>query len=229
MIAPGQHVKSFSQIVFPTTKPEIEKLVLDAALGTNCRLREHYGLVGKPKQTREQDFDFTLLTADGETYLDLMEVAPLSQTGGSHANGPRSYMAGERADAIWDALAQKSNRYGRPPASGIHLMIYSTDFRFRVGGAVGDILVHRAHHWDHCFRNIVYAHPLTATTAMVKYLFLLPEETRQKLATEIELRRVGAIIFHPTEIVILPTARGREGGWRHVTRNNPEPETGNKS
>jgi hypothetical protein len=219
----GKRVNSFNPLVFPPTKPEIEKLVLHAALASNRRLREHYGIVGEPKQVREQDYDFTLPTATGETYLDLMEFAPLRKTGRSYDRVPRSYMAGDRADAIWDEVTQKSEWYGRPPLSGIHLMLYSTDFRLYAYGPVADLLVHLSHRLEHCFRSIVYTTPFTEASAQVAYLFPLPEADRAKLEPEDELRRWMGITFHPSEIVHLPPgARRKRTAVDSLTRNKSE-------
>jgi hypothetical protein len=83
---------TFTPVVFPTTKREIEQFILDAALKAGrlriefgpkkiayepraIDLRSLYGLSGAPVQNEENHFDFTLPTDAGPTYLDLMEIA----------------------------------------------------------------------------------------------------------------------------------------------------------
>lgn len=151
---------AFNAVQFPPIKEEIETFVLNAALrqmrknGQQC-----YDLIAEPVQNPQNSFDFTLLTSSGEQYLDLMEVAPLEHIQGSYDNAPHSYNHGGFADAVWGKVDAKSKKYGSSPRAVIHLLLYSTDWRFRIAEEVITLLAYWCICRTHCFKTIVYYIP----------------------------------------------------------------------
>jgi hypothetical protein len=226
----GRNV-TFVPVSFPTTKPEIERFILDAALaerhwkpgmkkptGKAFELRAHYGLKGEPIQNAESHFDFTLPTESGQTYLDLMEVALLREVGGSFAKATSRYCLGDRADALWAEVSRKSEGYGTGPSSGVHLLLYSTDYRFDLGQGVSALLIHMLHARTHCFRSVVYCVPNPDFTASVRLLHPLSEEKRGRLESEQWLRQITEIVLHPGSLVVI------DGDERASTEQVQEPE-----
>src|SRR5262249_28981471 len=119
-----------------------------------------YQLQGDPLQNpREDDFDYILNTNRGTEFLDLMEVAPLNELGGTYDKVGLSYLHGERAEAIYAGILRKAQKYGRTHRSRIHLLLYATDWRLRICGGVLDLLSFWAAREDHPFETIVYFAP----------------------------------------------------------------------
>jgi hypothetical protein len=115
-----------------------------------------YDLIAEPVQNPQNSFDFTLSTSSGEQYLDLMEVAPLEHIQGSYANAPHSYNHGWFADAVLEKVDAKSKKYGPSPRAVIHLLLYSTDWRFRIAEEVITLLAYWCICRTPCFKTIVY-------------------------------------------------------------------------
>jgi hypothetical protein len=157
----GGQKSEFRPVTWPEGKAGIERMVVDrsfAASGVRGPgLRELYRLVAEPRTNPEQNgFDVLLATETGEQYLDLTEVAPLRGMGGSYGKAPTYYIAGELADLIFAELLEKSKGYGPSPRHVIHLLMYSTDFRFHLGNEVLDLIACRASRGELCFASIIY-------------------------------------------------------------------------
>lgn len=91
----------FTPIQFPTSKAEIESQILHTTLEVARKSGLNpYDLDRDPEQNPENSFDFTLPTAHGEQYLDLMEVAPLEGIGGSYKKAQDYYNHGKLSDYI---------------------------------------------------------------------------------------------------------------------------------
>ena len=146
----------FRTIPFPPGKAATEAMFVNAAILPQSPLGQFYGIISPPVQNEESDFDFDLHTAAGKERLDLMEIAPLEKVRGSYSSAPLTYVQGELADAIITGTTKKSRRYGGTRARGIHLLLYSTDFRFRVGNDVLWLVAKWASGTPHAFKSIVY-------------------------------------------------------------------------
>src|SRR2546427_9373266 len=124
---PGAMTAEFASIRFPVTKPEIERYILDRAIET-VRKKGHnlYSLAAAPIQNPESHFDFTLPTASGQQYLDLLEFAPLV---GSYQGAPGSYYVRDLAEELFEQITKKATKYGSRRRERIHLLTYTTDWR----------------------------------------------------------------------------------------------------
>lgn len=154
----------------PELKNEIEKRVLDLAL---CAARSKgddlYNLTNPPIQNPENDFDFTLLTQNGTEYLDLMEVA-LFQGKGRYEDTPTSYNIGKMVQKVLEGIQKKSKQYGRP-SSPVHLLLYSTDWRFYLRSNVLDLLASRVARHKHVFSSIKYVYPDSQGGSVLEHVF----------------------------------------------------------
>jgi len=154
---PGARTAEFAPIRFPATKPEIERYILDRAIET-VRKTGHslYRLVATPIQNPESHFDFTLLTASGEQYLDLLEFAPLV---GSYQGAPGSYYVWDLAEELLEQVTKKATKYGSRRRERIHLLTYTTDWRFRPDLNVLSLLTLWLARQPHPFATIFYYSP----------------------------------------------------------------------
>ncbi|MCH8081313.1 MAG: hypothetical protein IID52_02875 [Proteobacteria bacterium] len=154
----------FQPLQFPKGKAKIEEFIFKFFIkGLGKAGRTFYKIVSYPTQNQENDFDFTLETEFGDEYLDLMEVAPLEKIGGSYEAASSSYNHGEMADWVWSKLISKSKKYGSASTPHIHLLLYSTDWRFRLSEGVIRLLAFWAITREHCFKTIIYFVPDDAT------------------------------------------------------------------
>jgi len=161
---------SFEAVDFPDSKDEIEAFILRTALRVGGKESTAlFRLVGEPVQNPEDDFDFTLITESGPQPLDLAEIAPLGSGGYKSARG--SYHVGERADKIWELLAQKAMKYSRPEGEGPHILLYSTDWRFRVSDGVLDLVAYYCHRRGLCFHSVSYFAQSDETDGQFSTLF----------------------------------------------------------
>lgn len=173
------HTRSaeFVTVNFPSTKPEIERYVLDCALGT-VRKRGHnlYRLTAPAVRNVEQDFDFTLPTENGTQYLDLMEMKP---SRGPYHSAPGSYRVWDFAEAVYGDIVTKARKYGPNRHDVIHLLLYSTDQRFQPDFGVFQLLKVWLGQKRHCFRSVLHYSPADQTSGeMLRVFRTTPEERR---------------------------------------------------
>mgnify|MGYP006865025576 CR=1 FL=1 len=122
----GAVVSSFEQIPFSSNKADLEKGIVDKFfLSMNKGLAKsgEKFLLLDPQQNEENDFDFTVTSPDGPAYLELMEIAPLQ---GPHEHAPVGYRPYDFAQAIFDGIHQKSQRYPKNMIQDLYLLLYVT-------------------------------------------------------------------------------------------------------
>jgi hypothetical protein len=165
----------FQPISFPKDKAKREQFIVKFVThGLRRSGHNPYKLTEEPIQNPESDYDFTLQTVSGTEYLELMEVAPLEGVGGSYQKAPGSYNHGELADFIYDKLIAKSTKYRARPLPRIHLLLYTTDWRFLVSYNVLRLVGYCCQQTEHSFKTIIYFAPQDATQGDAKILYPLP-------------------------------------------------------
>lgn len=179
----------FTKLDFPGGKEEIERFILEATV----RKAERDGLnlfhlKAHPVQNPENHFDFTLPTSNGEQYLDLMEVAPLSDTDGSYAKAPASYNQGDMADVILGLVLKKAAKYGVRMRTPLHLLMYTTDWRFRVSGETLQLVGCQLSKTEHCFSSVTHYVPDDAGDGELTMVF--PESESQKQMNALDEARL---------------------------------------
>ena len=178
---PEEGSARFERIAYGETKEEIEKYVMRVALESAQRAgADLWKLTDSPRQNAENDFDFTLETSDGPEDLDLMEVAPLQDVRGSYEDAAASYNHGDLAGFLWEKIDSKSIKYGSTPRSRgvhrIHLLLYTTDWRFDVVDDVLDLLAFWAFRRNHAFDSIHYYSPFDQETGQLKLVYPRTED-----------------------------------------------------
>ena len=182
----------FQPIRFPKDKAKLEQFIVKFFTQVLRRSGQYPDdLIGDPIQNPESDYDFTLKTVSGTEYLELMEVAPLEGVGGSYQNAPGSYNHGELADFIYDKLMAKSTKYHARPLPPIHLLLYTTDFRFVVTKNVRFLVGYLCQQTKHSFKTIIYFVPQDATQGDAKRLYPLSPEAFKNFDVQAARRRIS--------------------------------------
>jgi hypothetical protein len=196
VLDPSVRTAEFVPIKFPT---EIERYILDRAIATVGKTGHSlYRLTATPIQNPESHFDFTLPTARGEQYLDLLEFAPLT---GSYRGAPSSFYVWEFAEQLHKQVAKKASKYGYPRRERIHLLTYSTDWRFRPDLSVLSLLTLWFAHQALPFATVLYYSPDDQTSGEIWRLFpSRPEELQQ--IDEDALREVKVQLADFSEIQV---------------------------
>lgn len=194
----------FQPIDFPKGKAEVEEFIFRFFIkGIGEVGKEFYKFVSDPTQNKENHFDFTLHTESGDEFLDLMEVAPLEKVSGSFEDVTFEYNHGEMADWIWGKIISKSKKYGNSKSVPLHLLIYSTDWGFRLSKGVINLLAFWANAREHCFRTIVYFAPDDPTHGEAKIIFPVSPKIFAKFK-ESETRNRKSIIGNPSKFQTNP-------------------------
>jgi hypothetical protein len=142
------------------SKEEIEQWILEHALASARAGAgvDPYRLVSPPVRNPEPDFDFTLPTATGTEHLDLQEIVVLPKGASGYEDGRPVYDAEAMAEAVFQKIAEKSKHYGKPRLP-IHLLLYATDWRFRLVDSVVQRLILLLAQRKHVFVTISYFTP----------------------------------------------------------------------
>ena len=197
---PADQTAEFQPLPFPKDKAKLEQFIVKfVSHGLRTRGHNPYKLTGEPIQNPESDYDFTLRTVSGTEYLELMEVAPLEGVGGSYKKAPGSYNHGELADFIYDKLIAKSTKYRARPLPPIHLLLYTTDWRFRVTDNVLLLVGYQCQQTEHNFKTIIYFVPDDATHGEAKRVYPLPPKAFKDFDVQAARRRIS-MLADPTKI-----------------------------
>lgn len=204
VIHPGERTAEFRPLQFPADKADLERHIVTFVInGLRKTGLNPYGLVADPVQNPEDDFDFTLPTESGKEYLELMEVAALEHLPGSYETAPASYNHGELADHVYAKVMTKAKKYGPAPQPPVHLLLYTTDWRFRLSENVLALLGYWCLSGEHPFKTILYFVPDDATHGEAKRIYPLPADT---FATfdERAARNRRSIIGDPSRMRVNP-------------------------
>jgi hypothetical protein len=189
-IHPDGRPPEFKQVGFPQGKAEIERYILKLTILNAKKIGLNpYDLKGEPIQNPEDSFDFTLPSTQGNQYLDLMEIASLEKVRGSHEQAPNHYNNGELADSIYSKILSKAKKYGQSPRSTIHLLLYTTDWKFKADEGVLDLLAYWSLRGQHCFKSILYFRPVSSNDGDVIVIYPRPVETFQQFDEARQRRR----------------------------------------
>lgn len=197
-----QRSANFCPLDFRADKADLERHIVRFVIsGLKTIGKNFYELLGDPIQNPEDDFDFTLRTRSGKEYLELMEVAPLEHLGGSYDAAAASYNHGELADHVYAKLMAKSKKYGSASQSPVHLLLYTTDWRFRLTDNVLALLAYWCLRGEHSFKTILYFVPDDATHGETKIVYPVASRTFASF-DEQAARNRRSIIGDPTRIQV---------------------------
>lgn len=153
----------------PNSKEQIEEWILRSAIrAADQRGISLYDLAAEPVKNDENDLDFTLPTTDGTAYLDLMEVVLFK--GRTYAEAPTAYSIGEMATQTLAGVTKKSKMYGKPH-NPVHLLLYSTDWRFVLVREVLDLVGLWLNRLNPVFATVKYVCPDSDGGAILEHVF----------------------------------------------------------
>lgn len=150
----------FQKVNFPQDKAEIESFVMTAAYNVSKKTHpSFYGLISEPVLNVENDFDFSLPISSGIEYLDLAEITIGMERGG-HDKAPSSCLVGELVDAAWKIVEAKECKYGTGRISIVHLLLFTTDWKFCLSPSCIKLLSLYSKIRAHQFKSIAYFAPI---------------------------------------------------------------------
>jgi hypothetical protein len=192
--------------VLPDTKADIERRILShARAAAETQGRSLYDLVSEPIQNAENDFDFTLETTSGRQYLDLVEVV----LAGGYEGASNAIEVGSFADQLWALVKKKSQKYGVPRRHRVHLLLYSTHWKFLPSDSVIDLLSLYCARKIHSFISIAIVVPIDHNTAQLWRVFPPVHPAEIELhATEIHVRARVLHQLSPFNFTLSPDLAG---------------------
>jgi len=162
---------------FSSQKEEIEAGVAEGFLREVDRQQLFSFTVNAVRQNLQNDLDFTLETSEGGKYLELMEIAPLTDNGGRYDEATGSYNPYDRSSGIMSEVLKKSRRY-RSTATDtpILLVVYNTHWAFDLGDTALMLLQYFAQATEHCFERIYFYRPSSERSGTAYDVFPTPPE-----------------------------------------------------
>jgi hypothetical protein len=134
----GKPEASFIANEYPVEKGDIEERIVNSFIASaNSDLSRHGErfLLSNPRKNDLDDFDFTIESANGDSYLELMEAAALKGVKGGYKNAPKQYRVIDFVDFIYEKLKSKSDKYPKNMRQELFLLIYTTHFSFSLTGS----------------------------------------------------------------------------------------------
>lgn len=123
---------------YPEEKDNIEeKIVINFISSANSDLEKHGEkfILAEPTKNDLDDFDFSIIGPNGESFLELMEAAPLKGVKGGYKNAPKKYRVIEIVDFIYEKVKSKSDKYPKNLGKDLFLLIYTTHFSFSLSNS----------------------------------------------------------------------------------------------
>ncbi|MDD3002644.1 MAG: hypothetical protein PHS06_02115 [Candidatus Shapirobacteria bacterium] len=160
----------FIKIKLPENKVDIEKLFATRFLQVIKEkkwFKKYENTNLSPNQ--ENDLDF-IVNFTCETYLELMEIAPLDYFKTDFENAPNLYYDYDFAKYILEKIIKKSNKYKSIKDRPIYLLLYITDWKFLLSDTVISLLQYWLAEGNHSFTEIYY---ITYTIDDSNDLFLI--------------------------------------------------------
>lgn len=172
----GSPTGEFIPLQLPNDKASIERVMCDGAYGALQLAGREVWPTGKvPRQLAEDNFDFAFDTAPELAYLDLAEVAPLSEHGGRYENAPRTFKRKKLVNAVKSVVQKKAMHYGLNRKVTVHLLLYVTDYRFRVSDTVVVLLRIALARTHYAFKSVCFYAPVTIETGVLHILWPSPD------------------------------------------------------
>jgi hypothetical protein len=166
--SPSGAVATWEKIAFPTSKPEIEQLIIDLFINT---FKANGATFLKVQQNDENDFDYMLTIPGWCVYLDLCEFIYFDGQGkpySEHASKLYSFLLAEQ---LTDAVIKKSNHYGKSGETPIHLLLYITHWRFLYSEVAIRLAQHFLKNENIVFENVFLLIPIDGKSGELRALF----------------------------------------------------------
>lgn len=161
----------------PAGKAEIEKFIVNQF----AKQFEREGVpLFKVTQNAENHFDFTLHLVGGRVFLELVEIiyrdppqqaAEMAKPGNPYGGRQIRVPTLQFAQQVRDIIAKKSTKYERPSGTPIHLLAYTTHWRFLPSEPVIRLVQHFLQTQPPIFETVFWLHSTDAERATLRVLF----------------------------------------------------------
>lgn len=188
-------------VSLPDGKAEREHLIAKCFVNSLSGSAEFGIAILNFEQLPQADYDFKVVTQDGDRFLELTEFAPLA---GPYADAEMANV-GETADQICNAIAKKSAHY-RASGTPVILLVYVTHYAFQPEEYVFWLVEHYLRKSQPRFEEVFFLVPRTQGPGELRLLH--PTIGRDLSAREIEdYRKKGFVNADLSHSWIIP----REG------------------
>lgn len=143
-------------IQFPNKKDDIEAMMMSRFVHSCKPLGLQYENV---EQNAENHFDFSAQTPRGPVYIDLMEAIYQTELGNPYRSKKKMVKVGHYVIQLLSLILAKSEKYASKGNVPVHLLIYTTHWRFKFNEQVMRLLSLRLRSYPHIFEKIFYIHP----------------------------------------------------------------------
>ena len=167
-ISDGNSSLEWETISYPSDKEKIEKIVLNSFIEAGKR----YGMtIHEIRQNEENNFDFTLILPGGTVYMDLMEITMKSGSEPPFHSEQIEVSVGQLANSFLDGIKKKSKKYSSKSSIPIHLLTYSTHWRFLPSTKTINLVQYYLSNLDHVFENVFYLNQISEDYSDLNVLF----------------------------------------------------------
>lgn len=143
-------------IKFPETKDEIEAMMMNRFAQSCKPLGLRYEDI---RQNAENHFDFSAQKPSGPVYIDLMEAIYQTESGSPYLSKKKMVNVGHYVRQLLSMVLAKSRKYASRGNIPVHLLIYTTHWRFEFNEQVKQLLRFRLMTFPHNFEKVLYIHP----------------------------------------------------------------------
>jgi len=189
---------SWQKIRFPTDKVEIEKVFCDWYLK---KLRDSGLRDISVVKNEENDFDFTMKLPFGEVYLDLAEIVLGSQKYSPYENKSKKVDNAQFASAVVKIVDVKSIKYSALSRVPIHLLLYTTHWRFMPSDVLIRLLQYDLNRTNHRFDSICLICPLGTDDSLLWTLYPAPRSNLTGIDFE-SIRKQSYYVLDPGDFHI---------------------------
>jgi hypothetical protein len=208
---------AFMPVEHPDEKDAIERRIMVGAVGAaKAQSIPLYELVSEPIQNEENHFDFTLPTDTGNEFVDLVEVV----LPGGYRQAAASYGVGAFADHMFSLVKKKALKYGMRRRSNIHLLLYSTDWKFIPSESVVALLTLYCFRRPHGFKTVAVVAPIDSDSAILWRAF--PPFPSAAVIPTIDEKSLRKRVLHQgNPLGVVPTADGKGFHWTFPEQSGP--------
>lgn len=162
----------WEKIQFPSTKDEQEKYIAERFIQQANKQRSERFRFKNLRQNAQADLDFTVEVAEGDIYLELLEIAPLQQ--GGYETALSSHKPYDMAEWIIKQIRKKGTKQG--PGLDRVLLLYWTHWAFALSSTTIALLQYWLLEEDFDYLEILIYEPLDTEEGSISTLVPVPKE-----------------------------------------------------
>jgi len=174
--ATGARELSFPEANFPRTKADIETWIVKCFFSSLKENGWEPFCLANPRQNEEQDFDYTVDSARGEGFLELVEAGPVEVYRGDYAKAPLVTKSSDVVKNLLEKIKNKSEKYPEDRKYPLYLLIYTTQWNFALSDAQVCWLQYELRREPPKFDGIFSCHPIEENFGQLHWLYPIPPD-----------------------------------------------------